>query len=91
MGTIYKQSKEVKLPSHTNKVKNFYWKVQKWGKDEDAGNAYVEVLHWFVKDEPLTSGALHERYEKNLSGDPNLSKVETYLKTLPQYTGSVAQ
>jgi len=86
---MYKQSNEVTI--HNKLIKNFYWKVFRWGKDEGIGKAYVEVLHWFIKDEPLTSGSMSTRYEKNMSGDPNLNKVQTYLLTLPEYTGSVAQ
>ncbi len=91
MATRYKQPGKVSLPNNRDPIKNFYWRVERWGKDENTGKAYVEVLHWFVKDEPLTSGPIHERYEKSLAGDPNLSKVETYLLTLTQYNGSNVQ
>ncbi len=86
---MYKQSNAVTI--HNKKVKNLYWKVLRWGKDERIGKAYVEVLHWFVKTEPLTSGSFYARYEKTMAGDPNLSKVEAYLLTLPEYLNSVAQ
>jgi len=88
MATLYKQSSEIKLPSLTDKIKNFYWKVRRWGKDEESGLAYVEVIHFFIKDEPLTSKTKSERYEKNMSGSPTLTKVQTYLLTLPEYSGS---
>ncbi len=91
MATLYKQSSEITLKSHNKPIKNFYWKVRRWGKDEVSGLAYAEVLHWFIKDEPLTSGAKSERYEENMSGSPTLVKVETYLLTLPEYSGSTVE
>jgi hypothetical protein len=83
----YKQPNQVTLDDG-KKIKNFYWKVIRWGKDEQSGEAFAEVLHWFVQTEPTTSD-LHSRlYTKSMAASPTLLKVENFLVTLPQYVGS---
>jgi len=85
---MYKQTKEITLNDGRD-IKNFYWRVVEWGKNEETGEAFVVVHHWFIKDEKGTS-KVHERtYRKVISGDPSLAKVENYLMTLDQYKGSV--
>lgn len=87
---MYKQPNKATLDDG-KKIKNFYWKVIRWGKDEQSNVAFAEVLHWFVKTEPTTSD-LHSRlYTKVMTGSPTLTKVEAFLLNLDQYTGSIEQ
>jgi len=85
----YRKSEEVTLPGG-KQLKNFLWRVRRWGIDERNNEAFVEVDHWHTQDQ-LDLDDVDVRHYTKSGQFRDLAAVETFVKAKTEYTSSVAE
>lgn len=89
---IYTKPTESTLDDGKKLGKNFKWRVMSYGYDVLEDKTFVNVEHFYTADQMNARDVDTRRYTKDgLVANLDLNKVETYLKTLTKYTGSVPE